>query len=194
MQDKLAIAELITRWTFYRDQEAWDELASTFVPDGRISISWYDGPHEGFVAASRKIAARGGSLLKHQIGSPVITIRGDKAISEVNVIIMVRAQTHLGEVDTSSYARFYDRLIKNNGNWRFVDRVGVYEKDRIDPVDVAVLSDKLFEGLDAFPKPIKFLASNFASAGLSVSPTTVLDKSPEWETLTVDRQDWLRRD
>ncbi|MEX2131854.1 MAG: nuclear transport factor 2 family protein [Pseudohongiellaceae bacterium] len=108
-----------------------------YYAGGRISISWFDGRHEDFVDASKRIAAHGTSRLKHQIGSPVVTINGHRAISETNVIIMVRARTGAGEIDTSSYARFYDWLVKVNGVWKFAERVGVYEKDRIDPVSSA---------------------------------------------------------
>jgi hypothetical protein len=192
IDDKVAIAELITQWTYHRDQENWQALENTFIPDGRISISWHDGTHEAFVTASKKIAARGGSLLKHQIGLPVTEINGNKAISEVNVIIMVRAKTPFGEFDTSSYARFYDRLIKQNGQWKFAERIGVYEKDRIDPVNQPALPAPLYEGLEAFPEPIKFLAKSLTSAGLKISETTILDKSPEWEILRISQLKWLQ--
>jgi hypothetical protein len=190
--DKVAIAELITQWTYHRDQENWEELENTFIPGGRISISWHDGTHEAFINASKKIATRGASLLKHQIGFPVTEINGNKAISEVNVIIMVRAKTPFGELDTSSYARFYDRLIKQNGQWQFAERIGVYEKDRIDPVNQPALPTQLYEGLEAFPVPIKFLAKSLTSAGLNISETTILDKSPEWEKLKASQLNWLQ--
>lgn len=192
IEDKINIAELITSWTFFRDQQAWDELCASFVPGGHISISWFDGPHEEFVAASQRMAARRASLLKHQIGPPVIRVRGDKALSEVNVIIMVRASTPAGEIDTTSYARFYDRLVKENGQWKFAQRVAVYEKDRIDPVNAAALPAQLYEGLDKFPAPVKFLARSLNSAGFNISKSAVMDGTPELQALKAGNETWVR--
>lgn len=191
LEAKQAISELVTSWTYYRDQEAWDELEASFVPEGRISISWFDGNHQDFVTASKRMADQSGSLLKHQVGPAVITRNGDKALSEVNVVIMVRAQTPFGQIDTSSYARFYDRIVKEGDAWQFLERVGVYEKDRVDPVDFAVLPDAFFDGLAQYPEPIKFLAKSLVSAGLSISETAVLDQSEEWRALKQANLSWL---
>src|SRR3989344_3654876 len=99
MTAKAEIAELVNNWGFYRDQERWEELSSVFHPGGTISISWYDGPHEGFVEASKMIASRGGAVLKHQFGVPSIQVAGTRAASEVNVAIMVRNTVPFGTVD-----------------------------------------------------------------------------------------------
>ncbi len=191
LEAKQAISELVTSWTYFRDQEAWDKLEASFVPEGRISISWFDGKHEDFVAASKQMAARGGSLLKHQVGPAVIHLNRDKALSEVNVVIMVRVKTPFGQIDTASYARFYDRLVKVDSNWQFLDRVGVYEKDRVDPVDFALLPDAFFDGLAQYPEPIKFLAKSLVGAGLTISNSVVLDRSSAWQALRKSNEDWL---
>lgn len=191
LEDKLAICDLVTSWTYLRDQEAWDDLEACFVPDGRISISWFEGLHQDFVAASKQIADRGTSLLKHQIGPAVVRVQGDKALSEVNVVIMVRANTPFGQVDTTSYARFCDRLVKIDGHWQFLERVGVYEKDRVDPVDRPGLPEVFYEGLDRFPEPIKFLAKSLSVAGLEVSNNVVLDGTDVWHSISQVQSNWL---
>ena len=145
------IAALINDWAFFRDQEWWDELLGTFHEDGTISLSWFDGPYAGFVAASQKLAASGNTILKHQLGVPRIEIRGDRALSAVDVVIRVRATTPAGEVDTTSFARFHDRLEKRAGAWKILKRTAVYEKDRADPVSGPTLPEGFFEGLDRFP-------------------------------------------
>lgn len=108
--DASAIAARINAWAFARDQQDWDALRDAFHPDGTISISWYDGPNEGFVAASQRLAAGGNAIAKHHLGVPKVRVRGDRALSEVDVTIMLRAPTPAGEVDTTSFARFFDRL------------------------------------------------------------------------------------
>jgi hypothetical protein len=191
MTAKVEIAELVNNWGFWRDQERWAELSSVFHPGGTISISWYDGPHEGFVEASKMIAATGTALLKHQFGVPSIRVDGDRAVSEVNVIIMVRSSAPFGTVDTSSYARFIDMLEKRDGAWRISKRVAVYEKDRIDPVDMSALPPAVFEGLDQFPPQLRFLAASMKRGGIELSKTVVLDKSPAMKAVYDEADAWL---
>ncbi|MEP2827589.1 nuclear transport factor 2 family protein [Parvibaculum sp.] len=191
MMAKAEIAALVNNWGFYRDQERWGELSSVFHPGGTISISWYDGPHEGFVEASKMIAANGSALLKHQFGVPSIRVEGTRAVSEVNVVIMVRSSAPAGTVDTTSHARFLDLLERRDGSWKIQKRVAVYEKDRIDPVDMPALPAAVFEGLDEFPKELRFLAASMKKAGIELSKTVVLDKSPEAATLYEEGDAWL---
>ena len=60
--DKSAIAELIQAWGLYRDQGKWKELRGTFTPDGHISVSWFRGPFEQFVARYQANFKAGHSL------------------------------------------------------------------------------------------------------------------------------------
>jgi hypothetical protein len=191
LEARTEIADLVNNWAFFRDQEKWDALSATFHEGGTISLSWYAGPHEGFVAASRQLAARGGALLKHYVGVPRIRIEGDRALSEVNVTIMVRAKTPAGEVDTTSYARFIDRIERRGGAWRIAQRVAVYEKDRADPVDRGSLPDAFFEGLEKYPAELKFLAASLDKGGIPLSPATVLDKSQQLAALHEENESWL---
>ncbi|MEQ9151486.1 MAG: nuclear transport factor 2 family protein [Parvibaculaceae bacterium] len=191
MTAKSEIAALVNNWGFYRDQERWAELSSVFHPGGTISISWYDGPHEGFVEASKMIAANGTALLKHQFGVPSIRVEGGRAVSEVNVVIMVRSSAPFGIVDTTSHARFVDLIEKRDGAWKIRKRVAIYEKDRIDPVDMPALPAAVFEGLDAFPAELRFLAASMKKAGIELSKTVVLDRSPEAKALYDEADAWL---
>ena len=185
------IAALVNDWAFFRDQGAWDSLLGTFHAEGTISLSWFDGPYEGFVAASKKLAANGDSIVKHHLGVPRIEVNGERALSEGNVTIMIRARTPFGEVDTTSFARFHDRLEKRDGTWKLLQRTAVYEKDRADPVSQPTLPDAYFENLDRYPAEVRFLASGLAKAGAPLSRTIVLDKSPESRALVQRNEAWL---
>lgn len=191
MTTKDEIAELINGWAFFRDQERWDELLDVFHEDGSISLSWIDGPYAQFVEASKRIAARGGSVLKHNLGVPMISVQGRRAIAEVNVTIMVRATTPAGEVDATSFARFFDLVEKREGPWKILRRVAIYEKDRADPVDQPALPAGFFEGLDEFPHELRFLGKAMKAGGIDLSKTVVLDKSPALEKLYRDGVAWL---
>lgn len=190
-QEKFEISELINNWAFYRDQGDWDALADVFHDDGAISLSWFDGPHRQFVAASKQLAARPGAIVKHHLGVPSIRVNGLKAVSEVNVTIMVRSRTDLGEVDTTSYARFYDHIEKRAGSWKLSKRVAIYEFDRADPVDRPALPEAMFKELERYPAELRFLASSLDKQGIALSKSLVRDKSPALAELYKSGDAWL---
>jgi hypothetical protein len=185
------IAALVNAWAFYRDQHAWDALLGTFHEEGTISISWFDGPHAGFVAASKAMAARSDASVKHHLGVPMIRVHGNRALSEVDVTIMVRARTPIGEVDSTSYARFYDWLERREGAWKISRRTAIYEKDRAAAVSRPSLPEEFFEGLERFPAEVRFLAAGLERAGQTLSKRLVLDKSPEMRALYEEGEAWL---
>jgi hypothetical protein len=185
------IAALVNAWAFYRDQHAWDALLGTFHEGATISISWFDGPHAGFVAASKALAARGDAIVKHHLGVPMIRIQDKRALSEVDVTIMIRARTPIGEVDSTSYARFYDWIEKRIDAWRIARRTAIYEKDRVAPVARPALPERFFEGLERFPAEVRFLAANLERAGQKLSERLVLDKSPQMRALYDESEAWL---
>ena len=189
--DKFEIAELINNWTFFRDQGLWDQLADTFHEEGTISLSWFDGPFTFFVKASKEMSKNNSTILKHLVGTPMIKINGTRAISEVNITIMVRAKTEKGEVDSSAFARFYDCVEKRDGKWKILKRIGIYEKDRLDPVQQPFLSADFFTGLDKYPPQFRFLASALEKAGIKISKSAVIDKSQELKNLYKEGSAWL---
>ncbi len=191
LDSRSEIAALIHDWAFYRDQQSWHELLGTFHEDGRISISWFDGAFAAFVEASKMLAKNSDSILKHSLGVPRIGVSGNRAISEVDVIIRVRAKTQLGEVDTTSFARFHDRVERRNGAWKLLERTAIYEKDRADPVSMPVLPEAFFEGLDQYPTQVRFLASSIAKVGASLSKTIVFDRSEAAKALYQRGRTWL---
>jgi hypothetical protein len=188
---KAQIAEMINDWAFFRDQEKWDELLGLFHEDGTISISWIDGTYAVFVTASKAAAANPNIKLKHHIGVPAIKINGDRATSEVNVTIMVRANTDLGEIDAVAHARFFDLVEQRNGQWKILKRTGVYERDRADPVDKTALPDAFFQNLNMFPTELRFFGATFGRLGLPLSSSVVLDKSPEMDDIYARGDEWL---
>ena len=185
------IAALVNAWAFHRDQQSWDALRDTCHPEATISISWFDGPHAGFVAASQVMAERSDAIVKHHLGVPMIRVRGSRALSEVNVTIMLRARTPIGEVDSTSYARFYDRLEQRAEAWKISRRTAIYEKDCAAAVSRPSLPEPFFEGLDRFPPEVRFLAAGLERAGQALSEHLVRDKSPEMRALYEAGEAWL---
>ncbi len=144
--DKHEIAGLLIRWGHARDSDDWETLAACFHDDPTIHISWISAPATEFVARSRELANRRkpGSHTKHLISGPWIRVNGDRAFSRCHVNLYIRAEIDGHEFDVQSWFRFFDLLERRDGVWRIARRTGVYEKDRIEPVDPRGVPDSLF--------------------------------------------------
>ncbi|RSS43759.1 nuclear transport factor 2 family protein [Streptomyces sp. WAC08241] len=114
-----------TGW-IHRDLGQWDRLRDLFHPDGRIEITWFEGPAHEFVDASARMGASD-FRTKHLITAPVVTFSDDgaRAVSETSaVVIGENIRLQLG---CNGHNRFVDRLEKRDGAWRILDRKSVYD-------------------------------------------------------------------
>lgn len=191
--DQLAIEQLMQRWGLSRDQGRWEDLAGTFHPEGTISVTWYAGDFSGFVEASKEMA-KGSTKSKHLIGTPLIEISGDKALSETNITIMGRAEKGPLTLDVTSFARFFDRLEKRNGEWKLLERTAIYEKDRLDSVQPSFLFwlSSLFLDFDQYPEAYRYLAYGLVEGGYELVPGIIVDKSAEADRLYLEGKAWLQ--
>lgn len=191
IHDAHEIAQLVGSWALLRDQSRWDALDELFIDDGVISISWMHGPHSAFVAASRLAAEASLLQVKHQMGMPFVLTREGRATAETDVTIMVRATIEGCEADVTSYARFFDRLERTSGRWRFRQRTAIYERDRIDPVFPHALPDDLLANGTGAPAALRCLAGALGKLGLTLSPHLVVDRSPALQALQDEAAAWL---
>ncbi|WP_411823149.1 nuclear transport factor 2 family protein [Leptospira sp. 'Mane'] len=177
----------------YRDQTRWAELRDLFTKDATISISWHDGTVDGFVERSSRMVEEGAPGTKHWISPPRITVCGNRALSEADVIIIVRSSAGLIELDITSYTRFYDQFeLEGDGVWRIHNRTGIYEKDRIDSVSPSFLFwvTYLFMPLSKYPKEFRHLAFGLERNNLSVMPNVVTSGSDRERTLKQKAWEW----
>lgn len=190
--DKQACAELIQAWGLYRDQGRWDELISTFHPDGVIAVSWFRGPYGEFVERCRKSFGRG-SQSKHLLWPASVRGKGARAVAETNVTILVRQEIEGVLVDLTSRARFLDRLEQRAGRWRILERAAVYEQDRLDPVEPSIVFVKLMQAANAatYPAPYRYMAYRVLAAGRSLASPVHYDGLPETEALKGRYEAWL---
>ena len=193
MSDREAILDLISRWAHYRDRLMWDELRGTFWKEGTISISWFDGFFAEFVDASIRMSQEG-TVSRHSMALPVITIRGDRATSEAGVAISVRSSKPV-EMDLVSHARFYDMLEKRDGSWRILKRTAIYETDRMDPVHPSSLFwfATLFLNLKKYPKSCRHLAFGLEKSGHPLTENVVEDNSNALKVLYAAGARWMDR-
>ena len=192
IDDENACAELIQAWGFYRDQGKWPQLLSTFVPEGRISVSWFSGSFLEFVDRCRK-SFESGQRSKHQIFPSVVRVAGDRALAETNVVILVRQKIEGVLVDMTSCARFLDRLERTGGSWGIVERTAVYERDRLDPVEPSEAFERLFKSTDlsVYPEAYRYMAARLVAAGRALAPVVHYDGSPHTAQLHQRCESWL---
>ena len=191
-QDKQQVQEAVGSFA-WRDQSRWEELRSTFATDGMISVSWYSGHIDGFIQASQAMTSKGRATTKHLIGIPRISVHETRALAETDVIIMIRAQAGPIDVDITSHARFFDRLVIENGHWKILSRNAIYEKDRIDAVSPSLLFwlASFFLNYKRYPQALRHLAMGLQRAGYPLIPDVITAGTHGEEKLKADALMWL---
>jgi hypothetical protein len=190
--DKYACAELIQAWGFYRDQGKWPELLATFAPEGQISVSWFRGAFREFVDHCRR-SFEAGQRSKHHILPSTVRTKGERAIAETNIVIMVRQKIGGVAVDMTSYARFLDRLERRGSRWMILERAAIYEQDRLDPVEPSEAFDQLFTTTDlsVYPEQYRYMAARLVAAGRTLAPVVYRDGGSETAQLYTRYDTWL---
>jgi hypothetical protein len=168
-QDRLAIRELVENWVVWRDAGDWERFRSVWHDDGVMMATWFQGPADDFIEASKEGWARGVSIL-HFLGGSSIEVAGDRAISQTKMTISQRAPVHGVVCDVVCTGRFYDFLERRDGRWGLVHRQPIYEKDRLDPVDPAAELELDASVLERFPSGYRHLAYLQVQVGYEVKP------------------------
>lgn len=129
--DRAEIRELLEYERWSRDAGHFDLSESCYSPKATIHVSWYNGPAAGYFEATRK-ANGGGS--KHKIFNTNVWVNGDKAIGEMNVLMLSpRVKLDGQDIDMHSYARIFTRLVRENGVWKIMYADCIYERDELIP-------------------------------------------------------------
>lgn len=193
MDDAAQIKQNVANFA-YRDQSRWDELRDLFQPDGTIAVTWYSGPIDGFIEGSKKMMAAGRAKTKHLVGASRVTIKGDRAICDTDVIIMARSKLAGIEIDITSWACFFDRFERRTDRvWRVVRRVAVYEKDRIDPLRPSFRFGVLYSlaGFSRYPASYKHLAASLVRTGQKINTDIAEAGSAAEQDLWRNAHAWL---
>lgn len=194
MLDEHEIASLLVRWGHARDADDWETLAACFHDEATISISWMSGPVGDFLEGSKAMArARPpGTHVKHVFAGPLILTNGDRAFSRCHVTLFARAFVDGHEFDFESLFRFFDLLERRDGVWRILRRIGVYEKDRMDPVDPRGVPTGFYADMDlsSFPPEMRFLCFRQSKTGVRSVPGIAV-YSPQEAVLRSDCLAWL---
>jgi hypothetical protein len=190
MIERLRIREVVENWALWRDAGDWERFHTVWHADGRMMATWFQGPVEEFIAASREGSARGVSIL-HFLGGTAIDVAGDRAIAQTKMTISQRAEVDGVRCDVVCTGRFYDFFEQRERRWAIVLRQPIYEKDRLDPLDPAARLE-LDPGLLAqFPEGYRHLAYAQARIGYAVKRDMPGLTGPEVERLYADGAAWL---
>lgn len=195
LHDRRHVEELLYRWAFARDSDEWEALAACFHHDARIHISWIADTAHTFVARSQDMArARSpGAHMKHLIAAPWIEVRGARAFARCNVLLLIRDQVDGTWVDIESHIRFFDRLEKRDGVWRITERVGIYDKDRMDTVDpdASLASLLAARPLGNFMREARYLCWWLGTKGRRPMDGLIATYSAAEKALLGDCRTWL---
>lgn len=167
-ENQIAIRELAENWALWRDAGDWERFATVWHPtESWMSATWFQGPAEEFIAASRAGFDQGVSIL-HFLGGHTSDVAGNRAIGQTKMTINQRAEIDGIAVDVVCTGRFYDFLGIHQGAWKLVHRQPIYEKDRLDTVDpsASIVLDAAL--LDRFPAGYRHLGYLQAKAGFTV--------------------------
>lgn len=189
-EDKHRIREIVDQWVIYSDAGDWDRFAALWHDDGYMSATWFQAPAAEFVRRRREGWEKGVSII-HFLGAHTADISGNRAIAQTKMTIGQRAPVHDIVCDVLCTGRFYDFLEKRDGDWGFVRRQPIYEKDRIDPVDVSAKLELDAGLLAQFPEGYKHLGYLQSQIGYDVKTDMPGLKGPEVEKLYAEGKAWL---
>ncbi len=188
--DKLAIRETVENWVLFRDAGHWERFATVWHEEGWMDATWFQGPAQDFIEASRRLFDQGGNIL-HTLGGWACDVSGSRAISQVKMAIHQRASVDGILVDVVCYGRFYDFLEKREGRWGIIRRQPIYEKDRLDPVDPAAVLELDPDLLSQFPDGYRHLAYLQFKNGFRVKGDLPGLRGPEVEKVYDEGEAWL---
>lgn len=185
LQDRLALSDLLTGW-IHRDLGEWDALRELFHPDGTIEVTWFEGAFSDFVDGSIRMGA---SKLqsKHLIGSPVVSLNGNKAIVETNAVIVgENAELQLG---CAVHNRFYDLAEKRDGVWKLYRRQSVYDMGSFTfPVGAKEIDTTV---VARYPREYAALAYVLEKSGFPIGRVFATRGSALEQSMKAEAQAWL---
>lgn len=191
--DQHAITDCVRRWTFYRDGHRWEQLRDLYTVDGRMTTTWTIASADEFVAHCKRMAEKGGGRQSmHSLGVTMVDINGDRAIAESRMTLLVRGMVDGVEVDITNTGRTYDMFLRcADGRWRIQERVPMYEKDRLDPVDPAATIKLDAARLALYPVGYRYLAYLQCSEGATITPNLPGTGTTSQKKLYARGADWL---
>jgi len=193
MLDRVEIQELVQRERTARDLQQWDVMAAAYHPDATVEISWFKGTGPEFVAASRKLAARG-RLSFHQMGPTVARVSGNRALANSGGAIHIVGPIGDVEVDVVGHARLLARAERRTDRWLLAGFRVLYVQDMVLPLNPSHVP--VIDPAEAakFRRSYRYVSYMLAAIGLEPSDALPGVDRPETVKALLDGEDaWLLR-
>lgn len=190
LQEELLIRQTVERWAVWRDAGDWERFASVWHPDGVMMATWFQGHYKDFIRVTQEGWKKGVSIL-HFLGGSAVDIEGDRAISQTKMTISQRGDVEGVLCDVVCTGRFYDFMVKHEGEWKVLHRQPIYEKDRIDPLDPAAVLKLDQDALAKMPAGYRHLAYIQTRIGYNVKMDMPMLTGPEVDDLYRRGRNWL---
>ncbi|MBF22259.1 nuclear transport factor 2 family protein [Neopusillimonas maritima] len=190
LQEELLIRQTVERWAVWRDAGDWERFASVWHPDGVMMATWFQGHYKDFIRVTQEGWKKGVSIL-HFLGGSAVDINGDRAISQTKMTISQRGDVEGVLCDVVCTGRFYDFMVKHEGEWKVLHRQPIYEKDRIDPLDPAAVLKLDQDALAKMPAGYRHLAYIQTRIGYNVKMDMPMLTGPEVDDLYRRGRNWL---
>lgn len=190
LHDELLIRRLVERWAVWRDAGDWERFATLWHPEGVMMATWFQGPYAEFIRVSQEGWSRGVRIL-HFLGGSAIDVAGERAIAQTKMTISQRGLVEGVPCDIVCTGRFYDFVVRHEGQWKLLHRQPIYEKDRIDPLDPSAVPRLDAERLAAFPEGYRHLAYIQTGIGYRVKLDMPMARGEVLEELYRRGAQWL---
>jgi len=190
LDDELKIRQMVERWAVWRDAGDWERFATVWHPDGVMMATWFQGSFADFIRVTQEGWEKGVSIL-HFLGGTTVEVQGDRAIAQTKMTISQRGPIEGVACDVVCTGRFYDFVVRHEGQWKLLHRQPIYEKDRIDPVDPAAVLVLDQDELARMPEGYRHLAYIQTRIGYRVKMDMPMLKGEAVETLYRRGASWL---
>ena len=133
LADRAAIQDVVARYFAGLDRQDFDRVASCFTSD---VVADYRGRVLEGVDALVDITrgVRRYAVTTHFMGNYLVEVRGDTATAETYATDHLRIMQSGEEADMSHGLRYYDELVRKDGQWLISRRAMTSEWSRVDPV------------------------------------------------------------
>jgi len=193
--DSSKIRKLIAKSIITRDSGMWATLAECYHPDAMLTTSWFTGSAAEFVERSKDmgIARNDGESQKHMTGNHWIEIKGNRAISESDLILYQLRLIHGIELDFTTWSRRLHLFEKRDGEWKIWRWRSVYEKDRMDPHTPGTLIEDIFKGMDLskYPKQVRYHCWRNDMAGFPPVENICIKGSKREQDVREEARGWI---
>jgi hypothetical protein len=176
--DEQAIFRLVRSERFARDQGDWEELASHFIEDSCVRVTWFAGTGKAFADMSRDMAVKGRHS-KHPIWPIAARVVGDRGLVESYSEIQNRSVIDDVEVDMTQYCRFFSQVVRTESGWKLKSFEAIYQKDCIAAANPAEEVPIDWEEVRKFRASYRIWAWAMIKRGYSVPGDLLGDDRPD---------------